>query len=105
MVWRCPDGGAQAAGIHVMGVGKVAHHEESPLSGVEVSVQVHPSRRHSSCGRTGGSITWGIPVWAWQAPGGPGEKAADAPAGRVMLTVGKLDARRIHHTLDLEAAA
>ena len=32
-------------------------------------------------------------------------KAADAPAGRVMLTVGKLDARQIHHALDLEAAA
>ena len=31
-VWRCPDGCAQAAGIHVMGAGEVAHHEESPLS-------------------------------------------------------------------------
>ena len=37
VVWRCPDGCAQAAGIHVMGVGEVAHHEESPLSGAEVS--------------------------------------------------------------------
>ena len=56
-----------------MGVGEVAHHEESPLSGAEVSLQVHPSRRDPSYGRMGGSITWGSPVWAWQAPGGPGE--------------------------------
>ena len=34
---RCPDGCAQAAGTHVMGVGEVAHHEKSPLSSVEVS--------------------------------------------------------------------
>ena len=88
VVWRCPDGCAQAAGIHVMGVEEVAHHEENPLSGAEVSLQVHPSRRHPSYGRMGGSITRGSPVWAWQAPVVPG-KAADAPAGRVMLTVGK----------------
>ena len=37
VVRRCPDGCAQAAGTHVMGVGEVAHHEESPLSGAEVS--------------------------------------------------------------------
>ena len=28
MVWRCPDGCAQAAGTHVRGVGEVAHHKE-----------------------------------------------------------------------------
>ena len=28
VVWRCPDGCAQAAGTHVMGVGEVGHHEE-----------------------------------------------------------------------------
>ena len=56
VVWRCPDGCAQAAGIHIMGV-----------------VQVHQSRRYPSYGHMGGSITWGSPVWAWQGPGGPGE--------------------------------
>ena len=55
------------------GCGESSTSEESPLSSSEVSVQAHPSRGHPSCGRTGGSITWGIPVWAWQAPGGPGE--------------------------------
>ena len=32
-------------------------------------------------------------------------KAAEAPAGRVVLIVGKGGARWIHHALDLEAAA
>ena len=32
VVWRCPDGCAQAAGIHVMGVGEVAHHERAYLA-------------------------------------------------------------------------
>ena len=81
VVRRCLDGGAPASGIHVMGVGEVAHHEESPLSGAEVSVQVHPSRRHPSYGRMGGSITWGSPVWAWQAPDGPGE-GGRCPSGQ-----------------------
>ena len=32
VVWRCPDGCAQAAGIHVMGVGEAAHHERAHLA-------------------------------------------------------------------------
>ena len=36
-VERCPDGCAQVAGTHVMGVGEVAHHGESPRNVAEVS--------------------------------------------------------------------
>ena len=94
VVWRCPDGCAQAAGIHVMGVGEVAHHEESPLSGAEVSLQVHPSRRHLSYGRMGDSITWGSPVWAWQGPGGPGE------GGRSSSGQGNVDSWEVRCKVD-----
>ena len=34
---RCPDSCAQVAGTHVMGVGEVAHHGESPRNVAEVS--------------------------------------------------------------------
>ena len=94
VVWRCPDGCAQAAGIHVMGVGEVAHHEESPLGGAEVSLQVHSSRRHPSYGRMGGSITWGSPVWAWQGAGGPGE------GGRSFSGQGNVDSWEVRCKVD-----
>ena len=36
VVWRCPNGCAQAAGTHDMGVGEVVYHDDSPLSGASV---------------------------------------------------------------------
>ena len=68
VVWRCPDGCAQAAGIHVMGAGEVAHHKESPLSGVEVPCSSR-AIGFQVLGRRGGCVS----VWTWQAPGGPRE--------------------------------
>ena len=74
VVWTCPDGCAQAAGIHVMGVGEAAHHERAHLAA---------RRSPYGCAQAAGIQIMGAgeaashedsPVWAWQGPGGLGER-------------------------------
>ena len=65
-----------------MGVGEVAHHEESPLGGAEISLQVHPSLRHPCRGREGGSISREEPTAGVSRPEWISEKACETPAGR-----------------------
>jgi len=88
-VWRCPDGCAQAVGIHVMGVGERWHITE---------------RAHLAAWRSLYRCTQAVGILvmcAWEAAShgaakyGHGRaqvvpgKAADAPRGMVMLAVGK----------------